>query len=571
MSKKAAAKNSRAGLIKYLVFASPLFRFFLLLVAVLIFVSGMMIVSRYSKAHPVIYSVEPPVATGGEIVTIEGKGFSNGRGMGFVEIGGSSITESGYIIWTDTRIVLRLPPNVKDGLVAVVTAEGRSEPKIFANSVYVPQPVRAVQTTVAPQIARLSAGSAATGRLLVITGENFGDVRNESVVRFTAQSAQGQPRSRERENYALPKLIDFDYESWSDTEIRVRIPDGAASGVVNVVTDKGASNTEPLVIASPIGGRTITDTRIYLVNVSADISNLETDGASSIILRVPRPIVNSFQPNCEMRVCSPAPVIEDYNNMVIHQMQTKTGISVQREKAVFSQDFLINVNGISTQITESKVQPYTDKARLLYKTYTASDALVRSDNADIAALAREIVGRETNPYIQARLIYNYMLDTFALIDEARSGDPSALDMLDTKRGDAYDFAVVFASLCRAAGIPCVPVAGVFIEGVSLNTRNHWWNYFYIEDFGWIPVDTALGKSAGYGGQAQNPRAFYFGSIDPLHIAFSNGWKAVKPSLVNSKSVYRPRSYAFQSIWEEASPSIKEYSSFWNDPAITAMY
>jgi transglutaminase-like putative cysteine protease len=562
--------KNRAGFISRLFFASPFFRSFLFLAVIAAFAAGLFLVPRRSKVYPVIDSIDPPVASGGGIITITGKGFSGSdgegaRGSGFVEIGGSSITASGYISWSDTKIELRLPFNVKDGLVSVVTAEGRSEPKIFANSVYMPQPVRQEPADASPRIARLSASSLAPGRLLVITGENFGAARGESVVRFTAQSVQGQ--SQERESYALPAQIDFDYESWSDTEIRVRVPDGAASGAVRVVTGTGESNAESVMIAAPAGSKTITGTRVYLIAVSVDISNIESDGASSIILRVPRPLVNSFQPESEMRECSPAPVIKNYNNMVIHQMQAKNGMT--REKSVFSQEFLITVHGVLSQITESRVQPYTDKARLLYKTYTAPDPVVQSGSPNVAALARQITGRASNPYTQARLVYNYMLDTFALLRETRAGNPSALDMLATNRGDAYDFAVVFASLCRALGIPCVPVAGVFVEDASLNTRSHWWNYFYIEDFGWIPVDVALG--AGQGSPARDSRSFYFGSIDSRHIAFSNGWKAVKPSLVNSTPVFRPRTYAFQSIWEEASDSVKEYSSFWNDPSVRAMF
>jgi hypothetical protein len=545
---------------------SPLFRLFILLAAVLVCVTAAIIVSKYSRVEPVIDSVDPPVATGGDIIMITGKGFFNSRGTSFVEIGGNSITESSYLQWTDSRIVLRLPPNVKDGLLSVVTQEGKSEPKIFANSVSVPLPIASVQTSPAlPNIVKLSGLLFAVGRLLVIYGENFGDARNASQVRFTPSLSSGQ-----RQSYIVPCQFDFDYESWTDSEIRVRVPDSAVTGTVSVVTEKGVSNAELITIDTPAGKKNITAARTYLISVSADISNVESEGAASIILRVPRPLVFSLQPSSQMRECSPLPVMQDYNNMVIHQLQAKQG----REKSVFTQNFVITVNGISTEIAQNKVPQYADKSRALYKMYTAPDALVQSRDKDIVSLAKQIVNKETNPYAQARLVYEYLLDTFTLLAITRSGDPSPLDMLATNAGDAYDFSVVYASLLRALGIPCVPVAGVLAESDSVSpaTKSHWWNLFYLEDFGWVPVDAAMGAGMTFGRRRiDDSRAFYFGSIDSLHIAFSNGWKTVKPSLANSKAVYRPRSYAFQSIWEEASISVKEYSSYWNEPAVIAIY
>ena len=552
-------------ILKLLFLKSPLFRLFVLIVVVLVCVAAAVTTSRYSDITPVIDSVEPPVAAAGGIVTITGKSFDDERGIGFVEIGGNSITESGYISWTDTRIVIRLPPNIKDGLLSVVTQKGKSEPKIFANSVYVPLPLPPVQTAATPRITKISAAQLSPGKPLVIYGENFGDSRGTSEVRFTPSLAAGL-----RQNRVVPSQFDFDYESWGDSEIRLRVPDSAVTGTVSVSTEKGVSNAELIALDSPVGKKDITAARTYLLSVSADISNVESSGASSIILRVPRPQVFAFQPASQLRECTPPPVIKDYDNMIIHQLQVKQ----EKEKSVFAQNFIVTVHGVTTEIIESKVPPYTDKTRLLYKVYTAPDTLVQSGDKNIAELAARIVEKQTNPYARARLVYEYLLDTFTLLEHTRAGDPSPLDMLEAEAGDAYDFAVVYASLLRALGIPCVPLAGVLVESDSVSpaTKSHWWNLFYLEDFGWVPVDAAMGAGMSFGrSRIADPRAFYFGSLDSLHIAFSNGWKTVKPSLANSKAVYRPRSYAFQSIWEEASASVKEYSSFWNEPAVLAIY
>ena len=40
---------------------------------------------------------------------------------------------------------------------------------------------------------------------------------------------------------------------------------------------------------------------------------------------------------------------------------------------------------------------------------------------------------------------------------------------------------------------------------------------------------------------------------------------------NSKIVYRPKTYALQSIWEESSEGNVNYSSLWNDPIVLGLY
>jgi transglutaminase-like putative cysteine protease len=566
--------------IKRLFFRSALFRWLLFLALALLCAGGTIISLRYLKVFPVITSIDPPVATGGDILTITGRGFSASRNTGYVEIGGNPITGSGYLSWADDKIILRLPPNIKDGLVCVVTAEGRSEPKIFSNSVSVPLPVRSAPATPQPKILSINKDTIAPGRLLVITGENFGESRNNALVKFIPS-----PRQTGNPGEITPSQSDFDYESWTGNEIRVRVPDGAVTGTVGVVTENGASNTVHLNVSSPGGEKIFDDKRTYLVSLSADISNMVAEDTASLILRVPRPLTDALQRQSEMRECSPEPVIRNYNNMVIHQVQAK---QIGREKKVFSQNFLVTVNAVTCTVAENRVQPYSEKGRLLYKVYTTPDSLVQSDDARVSALAKEIVKKETNPLRQARLVYDHILSAYSLLNGVRAGNPSPLDMISRKTGDAYDFAILFAALVRSLGIPCAPVAGVLVENSadprprpladagalgSLQTRSHWWALFYLEDFGWFPVDPALGAGLHYSElrHHQDRASYYFGSLDSQHIAFSNGWKAVKPSLVNSKSVYRPRTYAFQSIWEEASATVREYSSFWNDPVILAMY
>jgi hypothetical protein len=553
----------------YLFRKYPLFRviFYALVLGVGILVS--VTVSFRDRVMPVIVSISPSIGSTGEILTIRGSGFGESRENGAVTIGGSSITASRYLSWSDTEIRLMLPPNVGDGLVAVETGVGKSEPKIFANAANIPVALRSDMVTTLPVINSVSVGNQAAwpGQLLTITGANFGSARGESLVLFTPAYSKSIEIPVD---YIPASAADFDYEYWSDSEIKVRLPDGAAAGPLYVKTVNGDSNTQRITLSNPVGTKQFGEGRVFVLHFNVDVSNAVVSESASLILRIPRPQRSAVQPRVEVQECIPEPVIADFNGMIIQQIQLD---GLQGGKAFFTHSFVVPVYSVSTDIDAARVTAYTEKDRLLYQVETAPDDLIHSDNPEILALAQSVVKSERNPYRQARLLYDYLLDTYTLLQETRPGESDPYDILATRGGDSYDFAVLFCALARTLGIPALPVAGVLVDS-ERQARNHWWCELYIERFGWIPVDPGLGAGLAFvpfGKAPDDPRSFYFGNMDAHHIAFSRGWKVVKPAIPNSKTVYHPRAYAFQSIWEESSAGTEQYSSFWSEPLVAGIY
>lgn len=553
----------------YLFRKHPLFRVFLyalfLGAGILISIS----VSFRTKVVPEIVSINPPIGSAGDIMVIRGSGFGKQRETSAVTIGGGSITASRYLSWSDTEIRLMLPPNVNDGLVVVETASGKSEPKIFANAANIPVAVRTDITTTLPIINSVSAGTQAaySGQLLTLAGANFGTVQGDSQVLFTPSYS----KSTEIQVDSIPALgKNYDYEFWSDTEIRVRLPDGAATGPLYVKTANGISNTQRITVGNPLGTKQFGDGRVYVLHFNADVSNAEVSRDAALILRMPRPQLSVTQPKVDVQECTPQPVVADFNGMIIHQIQLD---ELRGGKTFFTHSFIVPVYSVTTEIDAARVTAYTEKSRLLYESETAPDELLKSDSPEIIALAQSIVKNERNPYRQAQLLYEYLLDTCTLLQKTRPGESSPYDMLTTQSGDSYDYAVLFCALARSLKIPAIPIAGVIVDSERL-ARNHWWCEFYLERFGWTPVDPGLGAGLDFtpfGKAPDAPRSFYFGNMDNQHIAFSRGWKAVKPAIPHSKSVYHPRTYALQSIWEESSPGVEHYSSFWSEPIVAGIY
>jgi len=169
------------------------------------------------------------------------------------------------------------------------------------------------------------------------------------------------------------------------------------------------------------------------------------------------------------------------------------------------------------------VDPFKDAPRIVYP-----DALpVCEDDLSeqfphivftpyLKALAREIVGDETRPLYQAKLIYDYItlnvrysfMRSYILVD--RHAEYCALNM----KGDCGIQAILFITLCRILGIPARWQSGWTVDKES--TGDHDWAQFWTEEFGWLFADPSYGGGAKRTNDEEK-RNFYFGNLDPFRM------------------------------------------------------
>ena len=558
----------------YFLRKSPLVRSLLWISAALIFILSSVLFGLHAKKNPTIDSITPPVGAPGDLVIISGKDFGAIRDTSYVEFGGSKLTASAYVSWSDTEIKVVLPANVKDGLVVVETKDARSKPAFFANTTAAPVAVpQNVQTTI-PMITGISPEKIAPGTLISISGVNFGNSRELSRVFFSTDREIKQEESQTQapeEDFSFVEASDdnFDYAYWSDNEIRLYVPDGATNGYVYVETAKGKSAKRKLSMENLAGKKSFIAPRTYLIQMETDIDDTNGDKESTIILHCPRPFISPSQPSAQMTEYSPEPVIADFQHTIIHQTSGAKAAGVKKR---FTHNFAVTVYEIRTEIAAAKLSRAQEVNKSLAALATRADECVPAQSQEIKDLAKSVVKTEQNPYNKAALLYNYMLQNYKILDTERRGSANPLDLLKNKKGDAYDFSMVYTALLRAAGIPALPDSGILV-GTDLKAKNHWWTEFYVAGFGWIPVDTALGAGMKFQSWQKDfePSQFYFGNLDAQHILFSRGWNEIKPSAPNNKTVRRPKSYALQSIWEEANGKTIKYSSYWGEPAIIGLY
>jgi transglutaminase-like putative cysteine protease len=154
----------------------------------------------------------------------------------------------------------------------------------------------------------------------------------------------------------------------------------------------------------------------------------------------------------------------------------------------------VTVYSIKYTIDPAKVGSY-DKSSELYKVYTKAAEFIQSDNPEIVATSRQIVGEEKNPYLAALRIHDYVVKHMtrdnSLIPWSAEHE-GALFALHSGKGVCRHYPALFAALARAAGIPTIDIWGsTATDGGRLadpGDLKHNWVHFYLPNYGWIPAD-----------------------------------------------------------------------------------
>jgi len=535
-----------------------LFPFFLLL-----------FVSCNSKT-PVIYSIHPQIGNIGEPLTIKGANFGREKDVSFVTIAGTQPTGTSYLDWQDDEITIKVPEFSEAGLVYAHVKGRRSNGILYANQASLP--IQTIETVngQGPRIASITPQAGAIGTLISITGAGFGNTRGKGGVFFSwnAQKPASAPAEAVFQEYIEASDSDFGIELWTDREIRVHIPDGTVSGNVEIRTAKGISPPLSIDLSNMPGAKSFHDKRSYTVTVSVNVKTGAAEIPNTLYLWVPRPAVSAAQRNTERLSSSMEPFIENYRGTSLFKLENLTASGETRLNIIWK----VDVYGIETAIRPQSVrQEANSPAR---DAYTRSAAQLPADDARIKKQAAAILGREQNPYTKAQRMYEWMINEFVFHSAPLDGD--IFTALEKKQTDFYTAAMLYSALLRCAGIPCLPIAGVLVSR-NRQTMNHWWAEFWIDGFGWIPVDPVMGAGAippEFGaqfGDTANRVSYYFGNIDSRRIAFSRGFSNLAQMDPRGRTITHGRSYSLQNLWEEAVGGIESYSSLWGDITITGMY
>ena len=554
----------------YLLQKYSLFRFFILIVLFLFIGFCVIEIGIFSKVLPVISSVNPIVFDKNETITIVGKHFGEEAEDSFLKIDNVMIPSTLCSEWTDTKIVLSSNMISDGGLLFVIAKNSYSKPVFISNASDVPIVRMQENVESRPSIEALSKDYGEIGSLIKIYGSNFGTIRDNSNVIFIKKDVLSEreysenflllPDDKNIENYMYCSEKDFDFDFWSDEEIHIRIPDGAQSGLIAIKTKNGTSNAIPFNVRGNIGTKSLQNKQNFLISMETEVSNVKAEENNMLFLRIPSPEETNSQSNIKVVFNAPSPLVQNNNEGVIYQfdnIREDDKISIKQQYTITSYEIETNINArnISLKIQSQK----------LHDCYTKETSLLPVTEVIIKKLVDDVVQNEKNTYLKAKKIYEYIIENFNITKETFSDrTQTVLSMLENKTGSPYDVSLLFSTLCRASDIPCMPISGVITD--EDKTYLHWWAEFYIDAYGWVPVDIGMALDVPFESKIENRRTYYFGNLDGNRISFSHGEKEILPMTADGKTYSRERNFALQSFWEEAL-NINSYTCFWHVPQI----
>ncbi|MFH1980727.1 MAG: transglutaminase-like domain-containing protein [Pseudomonadota bacterium] len=86
-----------------------------------------------------------------------------------------------------------------------------------------------------------------------------------------------------------------------------------------------------------------------------------------------------------------------------------------------------------------------------------------------------------------------------------------------RHGDCGAQSMLFSAMCRSLGIPARSTGGY--QMIMGHAGTHFWAEFYLEGYGWIPVDVTVAEAGDWTGtisedERRRFKAFFFANLDP---------------------------------------------------------
>jgi transglutaminase-like putative cysteine protease len=138
----------------------------------------------------------------------------------------------------------------------------------------------------------------------------------------------------------------------------------------------------------------------------------------------------------------------------------------------------------------------------------------------IAELSAQVTRGIQDPLAKAYAIYDYVIATMRYDKSGTGwGNGDAIWACTAKRGNCTDFHSLFIGMMRAAGIPARFEIGFPLPADQHDGRisgYHCWAEFYIESYGWIPVD------ASEAWKHPDKKDYFFGAHDDNRVQFTVG-------------------------------------------------
>jgi len=260
----------------------------------------------------------------------------------------------------------------------------------------------------------------------------------------------------------------------------------------------------------------VRDWRHVNITFTLDVEADAVPAGETLRVWMPFPYENVRQRNIRLET-SNRPVTHSKGSL--HHTVYMEAVAEKGKPTHFEYTFSYDVGErhIAQQDLLAMLEPY-DKDSELYKRYTSDEPRHVIITEEMRAKAREIVGDEQNPVLQAAMIYEWIGRTLPWAGAREYSTIANIPqyVLENGHGDCGQVALLYITLVRSLGIPARWESGFMLHPGEENY--HDWAETYFEGIGWIPTDPSFGRSAV--GTPMND--YYATGIDLYRLAANEG-------------------------------------------------
>jgi len=238
----------------------------------------------------------------------------------------------------------------------------------------------------------------------------------------------------------------------------------------------------------------------YLGTSALDVPREELPQSGLLQLWFSIPILTGPQPSVRVLSILPDDYVKDppifdsdmgmvYMEVPLEELEDDLQIEIQFTFDHYEQRFEFGPDNVGEYDTGSD----------FYKVYTASRGNTEI-TPEISETAHQVVGDETNPYLAAKKLYDYVVGNVYYghlphLAMWPRGEPESVYVHEQRVGDCGAQCIYFTALCRAVGIPCRTTGGWQL--IAGDFASHMWAEFYLPNYGWIPADTSVAQIPDY--------------------------------------------------------------------------
>lgn len=466
----------------------------------------LLVIQLVTNPSPVIDRIEPAVGQPGTFTRIHGKNLGHPQKFQLY-VGEELVKPSDIVSWTDQLIEFHIPEMAVSSNLSLVMNSSPVVKKFWVNSKDLPI-ILGQNTLMGSSTARIfsiSPSTAQISELITILGEGFGSGRGE--VAF----AWGPLVNK----IGLEPSIttsDAEIEFWDDTQIKVRVPSGATSGTLRVITPKGFSNGIFFEINSQYGYQEFKNIRQYVLNrkLELELSPKTPSSRSFLVL--------DFLEDWKQRGIS----IGRMPSSDIGESRLSKGQLWWEVPRQFSGNITAEWEAIYVSIETTlqlrselipEITPFPEVAP-----YLASDDEISWNNEFVRKLSLNVGGWPSpgrGPLERVRGLFYWFAQNFQWNNYSSE---NILDVLRMGRGSQLQGCKALVGLLRASRVPARWVKG-FLVLSNLQLIPHWWIEFYLPGLGWLSADPYLASGNAPEGfiLPVNPLEYYLGNLDNRRI------------------------------------------------------